>query len=112
MSGVLNANLAVNHKPGDRTVLRGGVAVAKGHITQWPQWVYGRLSELDATLHWTEAGRFHGDVRQVKLQAFDPDRPEQGIGQVSGTGKFDSFKRECTWVLQPSKLEHALLAPW
>ena len=111
MSGVLNANLAVNHKPGDRTVLRGGVAVAKGHITQWPQWVYGRLSELDATLHWAEAGRFHGDVRHVKLQAFDPDRPEQGIGQVSGAGKFDSFKGDCTWVLQPSKLERALLAP-
>ena len=111
MAGVLNANLAVNHQPGDSTVLRGGMAIARGHITQWPQWVYGRLSELDVTLHWAKAGRFHGDVRHVHLQAFDPDRPEQSIGQVSGAGKFDSFKGDWAWTLQPSKLEHALLAP-
>ena len=111
MAGVLNANLAVNHQPGDSTVLRGGMAIARGHITQWPQRVYGRLSELDVTLHWAKAGRFHGDVRHVHLQAFDPDRPEQSIGQVSGAGKFDSFKGDWAWTLQPSKLEHALLAP-
>ena len=111
ISGVLNANLTVNHKPGDSTLLRGGLALAKGHIAQWPQWIYGRLGELDATLHWEEAGRFHGEVRHVQLQAFDPTHPEQGIGQVSGAGKFDPFKGEWEWTLKPSRLEHAILAP-
>ena len=109
---MLNANLAVNHKPGDSTLLQGGLALAKGHVAQWPQWIYGRLGELDATLHWQEAGRFHGEVRHVQLQAFDPTRPEQGIGQASGAGSLIRSRVNGNGPLNLPDLNTQFWLPW
>ncbi len=110
-SGMVNANLKVDHKPGESTRIQGGMALAKGHVGHWPQWIYAQAGELDTTLHWQKDGSVRGDVRSVQVKAFDPSQPDQVTGRLSAAGAVDSAKGEWKFTLAPSILSHTLLAP-